>query len=401
MKWRLFKYFGKILARKAKIIVITTVSILSILVFTIFFLNLIGKELIVNLIYSKLIDYNKKHSRKISIDSINFKGFNTISLRNVRMYNEHTNTYYFLSLVKKKIFLRDILAGKIALNNIKIEDFIIQQYIKPTETKNIQKPDDLEEYLNSISYKELIKDSIIHSINDLMPGLSNTNLNTKLSNLYASTFGMFGYNISISNITFNFILNNQKYFIKIKDLNFPTKRIIKDITISNKTSDQVFKTSIQYTGDAISLSVKPRIEKKYIQILKDITGTDISFHQAEFIIQKPVKKRDEATLKGLLTLHDFKFRNTKYSDNSNEIEYFALSYLLNIGKNHIHFDSSGTSLTINDFTLNPYFYYKKNKYTKINFSIYKPYFFAQDLFNSLPKGSFNTLKGIKTSGKLS
>ena len=71
-------------------------------------------------------------------------------------------------------------------------------------------------------------------------------------------------------------------------------------------------------------------------------GTDIKFEQTEFILQKPIWKNQIMKLKGFLSMQNVSFFNRKYSESTNEIEYFAASYLLKKVKNFISLDSSST-----------------------------------------------------------
>jgi hypothetical protein len=76
-------------------------------------------------------------------------------------------------------------------------------------------------------------------------------------------------------------------------------------------------------------------------------------------------------------------------------------FRINVGKNYIEVDSTGTNVRYKRLQFNPYILLVKNKDWRIRASLNKPYFPASDFFSSLPAGLFNTIDGMKVSGMVS
>ncbi len=78
----------------------------------------------------------------------------------------------------------------------------------------------------------------------------------------------------------------------------------------------------------------------------------------------------------------------------------TMDYRIHIGENYYEVDSASTVI-FNKLKFNPYFKYQVSPTKQITAIIHKGPFNGQDLFESLPKGLFTTLEGIKTEGQLS
>lgn len=74
-------------------------------------------------------------------------------------------------------------------------------------------------------------------------------------------------------------------------------------------------------------------------------------------------------------------------------------YHINIGRDFVELDST-SRLIFNKMELNPYFRYRAKPGKQFTIMLNKPQFKANDFLESLPKGLFDSLEGIKTSGDL-
>lgn len=134
--------------------------------------------------------------------------------------------------------------------------------------------------------------------------------------------------------------------------------------------------------------------------IKKKFDTDIAFDTLKMAIS--VDKDDEKVkVEGHAAVFNSQLNNKKICSETIHCKQFSLDFESFVSANHIEIDSSST-MTINHFALHPYLDWQtKDSVQKIEFNLNRKDFDAQELFDAIPEGLCNNLKGIKTEGKLS
>ncbi len=159
-------------------------------------------------------------------------------------------------------------------------------------------------------------------------------------------------------------------------------------TLGKKPSDF---TDFQFYGlqDSITIAY---IKKKF--------DTDIAFDTLKMSISVD-KDKEKVKVEGRAMLFNSQLNNKKICRETIRCRYFSVDFKSFVSANHIEIDSSST-LTINQFALHPYLDWQtEDTVQKVEFNLSRRDFEAQEMFDAMPEGLCNNLKGIKTEGKLS
>lgn len=194
--------------------------------------------------------------------------------------------------------------------------------------------------------------------------------------------------------------------VKIKIPSFVVKNHIfqssleiqEDTTVQNwQTSGVLNQSSGSINAKLYSLKQKkivfPYIECRY--------GARISFDTLSFSLSKERSMQNKLHLYGHAKVRGLEVFHKALSPEVIHLDQGQLTYQLNLGKRSVELDST-SSVIFNKLQFHPYLLAEKEKeHWHFRAAIDKPWFAADDLFSSLPKGLFNNLEGIKTKGELS
>lgn len=142
---------------------------------------------------------------------------------------------------------------------------------------------------------------------------------------------------------------------------------------------------------------KPTAEVPYIF---QHFGAKASFATLSFDLNVEKSSSSSVLVNGKAAFNDLLVNHARLSPEDIRLGNGAFDYRVRIERNALEIDSSSV-VTINKLQFNPFFRAEKNNLWHLTARIDKPRFAAADLFESLPKGLFNTLEQIKVQGELS
>lgn len=185
--------------------------------------------------------------------------------------------------------------------------------------------------------------------------------------------------------------------LSIKDDYFETSIIVKE-----NGMEQHWLTEGQLHSDEKALEAKiyakedkkvciPYIEKNY--------NMQVTFDTISYSLFKGNIGRKEISLSGKAEIDGLSIFHEALSPETINLERGLFNYRINMGEKYIELDSA-TVIQFNKLQFNPYIRATKEKEWRVITAINKPFFPAEDLFSSLPKGLFSNLEGLKTEGEL-
>lgn len=142
---------------------------------------------------------------------------------------------------------------------------------------------------------------------------------------------------------------------------------------------------------------KPTAEVPYIF---QHWGAKASFAILSFDMKVEKSSNSNVLLNGKAAFSNLMVNHARLSPEDIRLGNGAFDYRVLIERNSIEIDSTST-ITVNKLNFRPYFKAEKNNLWHLTARIDKSRFAAADLFESLPKGLFNTLEQIKVQGELS
>lgn len=140
-------------------------------------------------------------------------------------------------------------------------------------------------------------------------------------------------------------------------------------------------------------------KKVIIPYINHYYKLDVGFNRLDFKL-KEENHPGMVTLKGKASVRGLSVYNPMLSPNVVNLDDGSLDYKFNIGKDYFEVDKE-TDAHFNKMDFNPYIRaQKENKKWHITVGIDKPWFPADDLFESLPPGLFSNLDGFRATGEL-
>lgn len=364
------------------------IIIISLIIFTLLFI--ITRNVLLNYALSgKNSQFNKSNPALINYEKAKFKGLNTIIITNLTIASSaNKDSLLYIDNIQLKIKLYSLFLSKIHINSIKIKEFNLHLINKK----------DYDNY-SYLSRRNQTKNK---------SSLSEVNRNNKD---YYNRFANF-FSLIFNEIPDLFIIDNLKIRkesdidiinISTKSLKFEKGQLTVELNINeNKEKDTVLLNgTIDKHKKKFNFILEPK-HKPYFSVpfIQANFATTLKIDHFEISLEISEQK-DIIKCKGLLAFNKLRLSNSRISDKEVILNNLGFRYNINIGTDFIELDSS-SGVIYNKLLFNPFIKYKQRGIDKeLWLKVEKNNFNASLLFESLPEGLFNNLKGLKTKGELS
>lgn len=141
-------------------------------------------------------------------------------------------------------------------------------------------------------------------------------------------------------------------------------------------------------------------DKIYIPLIEEKYKLKLGAQEVELKLNEVDYSDDELSVKCYAAYKNLLVNHKRLSDSDVTVPSGSGDFNLLVGENYIALDSS-SRITINKFSFHPYIRYQHAPYKVYTLKLNAPKTLAQDFFNSLPDGMFESLSGIRTEGYLS
>lgn len=320
---------------------------------------------------------------------LTLKGINTLSLQGLTIIPEKRDTLLSLQSLDVHISLWKLLWGEISVKDVRMDGLVLD-FIKRDSIANydflFQPPHDKysttpPEESNSSDYTRRTN-TLLNLLFGLLPG------NGELTNLHIS-----------ERKDHNFVTLRIPKF-HIADHHFRSKiSIIEDTLTQHWTtageinpSDRRLNASIHATNLTV-----PYIHRRF--------GAEVHFDSLTCSLSQEKAEGNSTRLVGQSEIRGLRLYHKRISPEVINLNHGKLDFHINIAPQALELDS--TSLVqFNALTFHPYLKAEwqqsesKVKTWHFTASVHKPWFESEELFSSLPKGLFENLEGIRTSGQL-
>ncbi len=328
---------------------------------------------------SKAIAKAKKdYKLDVKIGSAHFTGLSTVSFTDITVVPEQRDSLLNIKKFEVGVKLMPLLFGNIKLgkvlmddahlnlssiNGVKNFDFIFRKKKDSTETKTKADLSDVAyNLMNQVLYK--IPDDL--EIKNFLISFADDSARVKL-------------------LTQNAVINNGKLSstIKVDDgvatWHFGGKML---------PSDKKFDLSLYAEGKKVEI---PFVEKRY--------HLKVNFDTVTTRLQKVENSDGVTKIYSYWSVKNLLLNHPALSANNVVVPNGAIDANIFVGKNYLSLDSSSL-IHLKKITINPYFKYQLNPVKIYTAKINTDWTNAQDVFDAAPDGLFDSLTGIRVSGKL-
>lgn len=164
---------------------------------------------------------------------------------------------------------------------------------------------------------------------------------------------------------------------------------------------EAWQVSGKLNPDRRQLSFKMHANGEAIDIplLKNKYRLEAAFDTVEVRLTDVVFQNKELHIKGEWGIRNFKMEHWRLSQQQIEVPEAFVDAEIIVGENYLEL-SENSSIRVRDLTIVPYFRYTKSPEPVYVLRVQTPEMEAQDLFDAFPKGLFESLAGIRVSGRI-
>lgn len=230
-----------------------------------------------------------------------------------------------------------------------------------------------------------------------------TNYAERINKVLSLLYKLLPENGTLKNLCISERKNNRFVTFTIPSFQIVQNRFQSEIEICEDTLQQqwITKGSLNRSQQHIQAKLyAPRNEHITLPYLHRRLGADISFDSLTYSLTQERESSTLTTLRGKAKVDGLQVYHASLSPEVIVLNRGGLEYSLHIAPHGIELDSTST-VRFNDLSFHPYLKAEKADSTwHLTASVNKAWFPARQLFGSLPKGLFENLDGLQTSGEL-
>jgi len=338
-----------------------------------------------NLLKTKVAAFNQNYYADLQIGNFSFSGFSGALIENVSLRPIGGDTLVNIQSVYARVNFWKLLIFKVSLTDVELINANISMIKKDSvnnyefllKTKNIETE---EKTLSGTMDYASESNRLLNAVFYLIP-----------SNLQIVNF-------RISSNTNGHLISLQLPELFVKEHRFKSGIVLREQERTNllmlegviEPSEKIASFKI-YSADTVKVKM-PFIGYKWNWVF--------AFDTAQFSFEGNHMANGCNIINGSSAISGLLINHPRISTSDVFLNNASFSYRFNIGKEYFELDSSSV-VVFNKLVFNPYLYYKPHPSRQIALKLHKQKFPAQHLFESLPKGLFYNLEGIKTKGELS
>ena len=327
----------------------------------------------------------------VKYGKLSLRGLNTVSLRHLTVVPQERDTLLTLQSLDVHLSLWHLLSGNISVKSVQMDSLSLN-FIKQDSVAN---------------YDFLFTPRTPHPA-DAQEPKSTSNYSHRTNTLLALLFRLLPGDGEL----------NRLYITERKDSNFVAFRIPR-FSIDHHS----FHSEISIREDTLTQQwiaqgeLNPSLRKVYaclhaplhrqmtVPYIRRRFGAEVQMDSLTYSFIQEKADDDLSQLVGKSEVRGLRIYHKRLSPEVINLDHGQLDFHLNITPQTVELDSSSL-IRFNELAFHPHLQMERvqddagEKQWHFTASIHKPWFPAQELFGSLPKGLFENLEGIRTSGQL-
>jgi hypothetical protein len=349
--------------------------------FTIFLLN---RERLLQFAVKKVIQkVEKKYPAKLHIGRAQFLDLNTVLVTDISFLPNNQPQLMQVDTVQATVSFRSLFLGRLVFKQFNVANGNITA-IKQDSVDNF-----------SFLYRKKATGAAADS------SAKRSNYGTLLNQLIETAFENVPDGVNFRNLGVLFKNDGRTIKMLLPDLvmedgqidgrmTITTDSVTNNMFVRGVINPNKYLLSAKMYGDGKS----GRIEVPYIQ---QKFGATVRFDTLSLSITDKVFKNNQLTIKGESSAHGLVLNHPKIADEDVTVKDGALKYVITLG-DHYYSLGQGSEVRINKAVFHPQATYETRPNRKIGIKIDSPEIPANDLFESMPPGLFDTFQGMKATG---
>jgi hypothetical protein len=320
----------------------------------------------------------KEYNLDIKIGSANFTGLSTVAFSNITIVPDGRDSLLKIDKLSITVKLMPLILGEVKLADVALEN----GHLNLTDSNKVKNFDFLFKHKKDTT--------------DTAP---KTNLATVANNLINEFLYKIPDNLDLKNFLITFKGDSSRMSLQTTTAAIKDGLLTSNINVDNGAatwhltgkmhpSDKEIDIRLYADGKKIEL---PAIEKKF--------KTTFSFDTITTKLNKVKRDGGETQIYGSWSVSNLMINNPRLSENDIVVPSASIDANVFVGPNYVSLDSSSV-IHLKNATANPYIKYTLSPVKIYELKVNTGWLKAQALFDSFPKGTFETFQGIKVAGKL-
>jgi hypothetical protein len=315
----------------------------------------------------------------VKIGEASFEGIRTVNLRDVFVVPEKRDSLAYISELSVSVKLLPLLVGDIKLAALKLFDSKV----------SLVKRDSLRNY--DFLFKKKNGDSSENSKRADLAEIAD-NLLSKLLNKIPDDMSMRNFNL-----TFTDTKDSLQFFVNSATIDDGD---LKSTVTVNKNESVWHLNGLVEPGDKhLDLNMYAERKKVELAYIEKKFGLKLNFDTIHAQLKDVDRSGDQLKIYGAFSVKNLLINHPKLAANNIIVHQGSIDADVIIGENYISVDSSSV-IHLKQIRANPFIKYTLYPTKTYELKIKTDEMDAQQVFNSFPRGMFESLEGLKVSGKL-
>jgi hypothetical protein len=345
---------------------------------------LINRERILQYAVAKVVQkVENKYPAKLQIGKASFLDLNTVLVTDIALLPEGQPKLLQIDTVEATVSFRSLFLGRMVFKQFDVANGDVTAF-KQDSTDNF-----------SFLYKKKETGEAAD------PTGKNSNYGTLLNRLIETAFENVPDGVNFRNLGVLFTNDGRTISMKLPTLLIEDGEIDARMTITTEAvTNTMFVNGVidpakyllaaKFYGDNQSGSIEvPYIEQKF--------GATMRFDTLSLSITDKVFKNNKLTIRGESSAYGLVLNHPKIADENVTVQNGAMKYVLTLGEHYYALEPE-SEVRINKAVFYPQVTYETVPKRKIGIKVDSPDIPANDLFESLPPGLFDTFQGVKATG---
>lgn len=345
-------------------------------------LYLSRNALLHHIVNKRIAVIEQQYGLSVHYSQLTMNGLSKIALQNLSIVPHHCDTLLTLGTLSVDVSLRKLLNGHIEIRNVDIDN-LHASFIRENGTSN---------------YDFLFR----KTTQQVAAPTGKTDYAQRVNETLELLYGLLPENGELKRLRITEQNDSNFVAMAIPVLVIKENRFRSDISIKEDSLTQHWTINGALNRETQTLKADIYAQEGRKVVLPYIThrfGARLTFDTLAYSLTK-IEDGDKVALQGEAQVSGLDVYHQALSPEVINLNRGHVSYRVNIGKESVELDSA-TNVRFNRMEFHPYLQAKKKEnFWHFTVSVNKPWFPADDLFDSLPTGLFGNLEGIKTSGEL-
>jgi len=321
----------------------------------------------------------KDYNLDIKIGSANFTGFSTVSFSDITIVPQDRDSLLSIKKLSVSVKIMPLIIGEVKLGEVTLDD----AHLNLTDINKVKNFDFL--------FKKK-KDTT-----------ATTNSKLNLADLANNLINQFLYKIpddlNLKNFLLTFTSDTSHLKLLTTTATIKSGNLTSTIIVDDGQATWHFAGKMHPSDKDIDVRLYADGKKVELPLIEKRFKTKFSFDTITTRLSKVSHSGGETRIYGSWSISNLLINNSNLSENDIVVPNASIDANVFVGPNYVSLDSSSV-IHLKKLTANPYVKYTLSPVKIYEVKINTGWLNAQDIFDSFPGGTFDSLQGMLVAGKL-